>query len=130
MSLQCRWKNLSITSPVFVTLMTSILRSICLLQVLDKLMKKRCHLILKAYRRSIISVTKAEIIIYYCTVLLTAQSCPTLCGPRNCSLPGSCVHGILQTRILEWVTIPFSKGSSQSRDQTQVCCIAGRFFTI
>ena len=40
MSLQCRWKNLSITSPVFVTLMTSVLRSICLFQVLDKLIKK------------------------------------------------------------------------------------------
>ena len=39
------------------------------------------------------------------------------------------VHGILQARILEWVAIPFSKGSSQPRDQTQVFCIAGRFFT-
>ena len=39
------------------------------------------------------------------------------------------VHGILQTRILEWVAVPFSKGSSQPRDQTQVSCIAGRFFT-
>ena len=39
------------------------------------------------------------------------------------------VHGILQARILEWVAFPFSKGSSQPRDQTQVSCIAGRFFT-
>ena len=39
------------------------------------------------------------------------------------------VHGILQTRILEWVAFPFSRGSSQPRDWTQVSCIAGRFFT-
>ena len=39
------------------------------------------------------------------------------------------VHGILQIRILEWVAFPFSRGSSQPRDQTQVSCIAGRFFT-
>ena len=45
-----------------------------------------------------------------------AQSCPTLCNPLDCSLPGSSVHGILQARILEWVTIPFSRGSSQPRD--------------
>ena len=39
------------------------------------------------------------------------------------------VHGIVQARILEWVAIPFSRGSSQPRDRTQVSCIAGRFFT-
>ena len=39
------------------------------------------------------------------------------------------VHGILQARILEWVVFPFSRGSSQPRDQTQVSCIAGEFFT-
>ena len=48
----------------------------------------------------------------------------------DCSLPGSSVHGILRARILEWVAIPFSKGSSWPRDWTQVSCIAGRFFTI
>ena len=42
---------------------------------------------------------------------------------------GSTLHGILQTRILEWVAMPFSKGSSRSRYQTQVSCITGRFFT-
>ena len=46
------------------------------------------------------------------------------------SLPGSSVHGILQTRILEWVAIPFSRGSSPPRDRTQVFCIAGRIFTV
>ena len=48
----------------------------------------------------------------------------------DCSLPGSFVHRILQARILEWVAIPFSRGSSQPRGQTPVSCIAGRFFTI
>ena len=50
--------------------------------------------------------------------------------PMDCSLPSSSVHGILQARILEWVAIPFSRGSSQPSDQTQVSCTAGRFFTI
>ena len=59
---------------------------------------------------------------------VNAQSCLTLCNPMDCSPPGSSVHGILQARILEWV-IPFSRGSSQSRDRNQVSCIAGRFFT-
>ena len=48
----------------------------------------------------------------------------------DCTLPGSSVHGILQARILEWVTVPFSRGSSQPRDWTQVSHIAGRFFTM
>ena len=61
-----------------------------------------------------------------------AQSClcPTLSDPMHCSLPDSSVHGILQTRILEWVAISYSRGSSQPRDWTWVSHIAGRFFTI
>ena len=47
-----------------------------------------------------------------------AQSCLTLCDPMDCNLPGSSVHGIFQVRILEWVAISSSKGSSQPRDQT------------
>ena len=58
-----------------------------------------------------------------------AQSCPTPSDPTDSSLPGSSVHGILQARVLEWVAIPFSKGSSQPSNQTQVSCIAGGFFT-
>ena len=50
--------------------------------------------------------------------------------PMDCSLQGSSVHRILQPRILEWVAIPFSRGSSWPRDQTGVFCTAGRFFTI
>ena len=48
----------------------------------------------------------------------------------DCSPPGSSVYGILQARILEWVAIPFSRGSYWPRDRTQVSCIAGRFFTV
>ena len=54
----------------------------------------------------------------------------TLCKPMDFNLPGSSVHGILQARILEWRAIPFSRGSSQPRDQTQVSCVGGGFFTI
>ena len=62
--------------------------------------------------------------------VFVAQSCSTLCDPMDCSWPASSVHGILQARILEWVDIPFSRGSSQPRDQTQVSCIAGGFLTV
>ena len=48
----------------------------------------------------------------FIVVVKVAQSCLTLCDPMDCSLPGSSVHGILQARILEWVAIPFSRGSS------------------
>ena len=63
-------------------------------------------------------------------LVLVTQSCPTLCNPKDCSLPGSSVHGILQARIPEWVAIPFSSGSSQHKDWTLVFYIAGRFFTV
>ena len=57
-------------------------------------------------------------------VVKVSQSCPILCDPID-----YIVHGILQARELEWVVFPFSSGSSQPRDQTQVFCIAGGFFT-
>ena len=61
------------------------------------------------------------------------QSCSTLCNPRshrNHSPPSSCVHGILQARILEWVAMLSSRGSFWSRDGTWVSRIVGGFFTI
>ena len=60
--------------------------------------------------------------------LLVTQSPLTLCDPMDYSPSSSPVHGTLQTRILEWVVIPFSRGSSQPRDWTQFSHIAGRFF--
>ena len=68
-----------------------------------------------------------------CAKLL--QSCPTLCSPMDCSPPGSSVHAILQASILEWVVMPFSRGSSQPRDWTRVPwsrvspALVGGFFT-
>ena len=59
-----------------------------------------------------------------------SQSCPTLCNPMDYSLPGSSLHGILQARVLEWVAISFSRGSSQFRDQTGVSRIPGRHFNL
>ena len=59
-----------------------------------------------------------------------AQPCPTLCGPVDCSPPGSSVHGLLQARRLEWVAMPSSRGSSWSRDGNWASCTAGgRFAT-
>ena len=55
---------------------------------------------------------------YVCAKLL--QSCPTFCDPMGCRLPDSPVHGILQSRILKWVTMPSSRGSSQSRHWTSI----------
>ena len=62
--------------------------------------------------------------------MLVTQLCSTLCDPMDCSPPGSSVRGILQARILEWVAIPFFRGSSQPRDQSRVSYIAVRFFTV
>ena len=60
---------------------------------------------------------------------LVTKSCLTLCDPMDFSLPVSSVLGIFQMRILEWIAISFSRGSSQPRGQTWISCIAGRFFT-
>ena len=70
-----------------------------------------------------------EIMLEVVVAVKVAQSCPTLCDPVDYNPPGNSVHGILQARILKWVAMPFSRGSSQPRDQTLVSCIAGRFFT-
>jgi len=60
---------------------------------------------------------------------LVAKSCPTLCDLMDCSLPGSSVHEVFQARILEWMAISFSRGSSRPRNRTHVFCIASGFFT-
>ena len=58
-----------------------------------------------------------------------AQLCLTLCDPIDCSPPASSIQWILQSRTLEWVAAPSSRGSSLSRNQTRVSCIAGGSFT-
>ena len=84
---------------------------------------------LKAYELTFLgnggwSLPGFSAILYHPCACSVAQSCLTLCNPLNCGLPGFSVHGISQSRILEWVAISLSKGSSQPRDQTQVCHIA------
>ena len=64
----------------------------------------------------------------YSKYVLVAQLCLTLCDSMDYNLPGSSVHGIFQTRILEWVAISFSRVSSWPRDWIQVSRIAGRLF--
>ena len=71
---------------------------------------------------------------FLCAALCSvAQLCPTLCDPMHWSPPGCCVHGIFQARILVWLAIPYSRGSSQCRDWSLVSLVspalAGRFFT-
>ena len=75
---------------------------------------------------------------FYLTLHLTViesksevtQLCLTLCNPMDCSLPASSLHGVLQARILEWVAISFSRGSSWLRDQTRASCIADICFNL
>ena len=69
-------------------------------------------------KRRLLSLMKVKV--------LVAQSCLTLCNPMDCSPPSCSIHGIFQTRILEWVAISFSRVSSQPRDQTRVSLIVGR----
>ena len=73
--------------------------------------------------------TLTLMILYNLTLLClcvcsVTQSCPTLCNPMDCSRPGSSVHGISQARILDWVAISSSRGSSQPRDRTCIFCIS------
>ena len=65
-----------------------------------------------------------------CVFVLVAQLCLILCNPMDYSPPTSSVPGISRARILEWVAITFSRGSSQPKDQTWLSYITGRFFTI
>ena len=78
---------------------------------------------------SLNNITVRPLYIGMCVCLITL-SCLTLCNPMGRSLPGFSVHGILQARILEWVAISSSRGSSWPRDRTWVSHIAGRLFTI
>ena len=74
---------------------------------------------------------KASLLLSNCAVLcLVAQLCPTVCDPMDYSPPGSSALGVLQARILEWVAMPSSRGSSQSRHRTQVSLIVAGSFAI
>ena len=96
-------------------------RSVCILIGWWELFNTRKFSILKFYSVNLSTMP--------CSCCLGTKSCLTLCYPMDGSPPCSSVHGILWARILEWVAIPFSRGSSQPRDRTYVSCLAGRFFT-
>ena len=69
-------------------------------------------------RREVFLLFSSSPTSWCCLFCLVTQSCPALCDPRDCSLPGSPVHRLSQARIQEWVAISFSRGSSQPRDRT------------
>ena len=85
-----------------------------------KELKKALKILMRTFKWMVLKKSESEV----------AQSCPTLCDPMDCSLQGSSVHGILQARIPEWVTISFSRGSSWSGDRTWVSHITGRCFNL
>ena len=86
------------------------------------------------YQLGSLSMTCQPLVMPQTTVWLYSEvkslSSVWLCYPMNCSLPGFSVHRILQARVLEWIAIPFSRGSSRPRDWTLVSSISGRFYAI
>ena len=87
---------------------------------------------LSFYRVQYIPLTKHLQYLCYCLQCCSRHFASVVsdsCNPMDCSLPGSSIRGIPQARILEWVAISFSRGSSPPRDQTWVSRIAGRLFT-
>ena len=70
-----------------------------------------------------------SVVLSVCVYVLVIQSCPTPCYPMDCGPPGSSIHGMFQARILGWIAISSSRGSSQPRDWIWVSRFAGRFFT-
>ena len=82
------------------------------------------------FLRSETFILSGETLMLSTKYVLVTQSCPTVCDDMDCSPPASSVHSILQARILEWAAIPFSRGLSQSGDQTRVPCTAGGFFNV
>ena len=78
------------------------------------------------WRIILISRLKNSQVKYVCACMhvKSLQSCVTLCDSMDCSPPGSSVHGVFQVRILEWVVIPFSRGSSRPRDQAHVSYVS------
>ena len=117
MCLYIIWRNTKLA-------LSRLWKFVCILQSLEQPEKK-----FNSYWTLIYGCGCVCICIYMWSVNVT-QSHLALCDPMDYSLPGSTVHEILQTRITEWVAIPFSRGSSQPRDQTQFSGITGGFFTI
>ena len=111
--------------PVFWFLMYTIVRYFLKYGIL----RWRCQIHHLNFSRGSGIVNVRVVLPFVCLRAKSLQSCPTLLDPMDCSLPGSTLHGIFQSYILESVALSFSRGSSQPRDRTHVSCIAGRFFT-
>ena len=91
---------------------------------MEKCFPPSCHaqMLWEAFHEaSLVLQQPHQLPMHACVHAKWLQSCLTLCKPMDCSLPGSSVHGILQARILEWVVMPSSRGSSRPRDQSYVC---------
>ena len=99
-------------------ILASVLESHCLNYCCFLHSAVKSGLLLTMPTSSCLGFRRGEIL-HVCT-----QSCLPLCSSMDCSLPGSSVHGIFQARILEWVAISFSGGSSQLTNQTRVSCIS------
>ena len=88
------------------------------------------------WRFNVIPIKISTVILFVCFCINrekeseVTQPCPTLCKPMDCSLPGSSVHRIFQSRVLEWVAVSFSRASSWPRDWTWLSHIAGRYFDV
>ena len=93
------YRSLGDPKPSFIQFVTFSIQ-------VDSFSKPVCGLLIKSVYKLSSLVSESEV----------AQSCPTLCDPMDCSLPGSSVHGIFQAIVLEWIAISFSRGSSQTRD--------------
>ena len=120
----CSVMPLSFSFSAFISLLFTKLR-LCLF--LDKKKKKNWIVNMPLDSLDWIQGQKAYKKIMWREV---AQSCPTLCDPIDCSVPGSSVHGIFQAIVLEWIAISFSRGSSQPRAGTRVPRFVDRRFTV
>ena len=80
---------------------------------LDRILKSRDTTLLT--KVCLVKAMVFPVVMYGCESEVV-QSCPTLCDPMHCSLPGSSIHGIFQARVLEWIAISFCRESSQPRD--------------
>ena len=130
----CPWGRPLISRPHFFIYKmgqcynSELIRGLCELSEIMQMKPLALRLKQLETSRDVVNVNSKAFWVLVC--VLVVQLCPTLCDPMYCNPLGCSIHGILQARILEWVAIPFSRGSSLPRDQTQVSCITGRFFTI
>ena len=124
------WSNLTLNTIIFVFAYYIFARQICLDQGgininTEKVLDSKISLLVKTFFSH--SFKQHLLASCYCSV---TKSCPTLCNSTGYNPPGSSVQGIFQARILVWVIMSYSGGSSQTRNRTHISCIGRGFFTI